>query len=91
MTDYSMVDLLRTVSHLLVSAEFSPDAGERDAAFKQLTEIHADLTVRLTEAEAGNTPPMRRTVEIASLRAAVSTLGRELDIIRDTKARKRTG
>ena len=88
--DHEMTDFLREVSRLLVTAEHSPSADDREAALKQLTEIHTELKVRLKEAEAGNTPATRRVVEIASLRSAVSTLGRELDIIRETKANKRT-
>jgi hypothetical protein len=90
-SDLNMMDVLRTVSGLLVQAERAPASGERAAALNKLTTIHAELMLRLTEAETGTTPDMRRTVEIASLRAAVSTLKRELDIIGEAKASQKTG
>jgi len=84
-----MSALLPDVSRLLMCAELSLDAIERETAIRRLKSIHETLTADLkatdSAVQAGATS---RRVEAAAIRAALTTLADELTTFDVAEARR---
>ncbi len=73
--------MLKEVLALLIQAEHSPNPAERADAMTWLRAVHAKLQEELHEAENNMQPNLNRKVEVASLRAAITTLTSEMRMI----------
>ncbi|MFL5341417.1 MAG: hypothetical protein ACJ8F7_14830 [Gemmataceae bacterium] len=73
-----MLFKINEVSCLLVQAAQSRDPAERERAIQQLNAVSADLEAELFAAEMIMRKTGSRKVEVAAIRAAVTTLQKEL-------------
>jgi len=76
-----MLFKINEVSRLLVQAAQSRDPVERERAVQQLNATRAELEAELNQAETIMRRTGSRKVEVAAIRAAVTTLQKELAVL----------